>query len=100
MDIDGGYPYFITGRITVGAGRIADQFSLDATVAARTMFARTELGLGGRLTVLDNNPLSLAAFTSVWWGSKLVDDSRRNGLTVDAGGTVSNVAMIHGNCPL
>jgi hypothetical protein len=93
VDIDGGYPYYVTGRITVGAGRIADQFSLDATVAARTMFARTELGLGGRLTVLDNNPLSLAAFTNVWWGSKLVDDSRRNGLTVDAGGIISLTAL-------
>jgi hypothetical protein len=93
VDFDAGYPYYANGRITVGAGQIAGQFSLDATVAARTMLARTELGLGGRMTVFDNNPLSLAVFTNLWWGSKLVDDSKRNGLTFDAGGVISLTAL-------
>ena len=95
VDIDVGYPYFVTGRITVGAGRIPNLFGFDATVAVRTMLARSELGLGARATFIDNEPFSLGGFTNLWWGSKLLDDSKRNGVTWDVGGMVSLTALSH-----
>ncbi len=94
-DVDIGYPYFTTARITVGAGRIPNFFGFDASVAVRSMLARTEIGLGGRMTVIDNEPFSAAAFTNLWWGSKLLDDSKRNGVTWDLGGVVSLTALTH-----
>jgi hypothetical protein len=93
VDIDAGYPYFINGRISVGAGRLAKKFGFDATVGVRSMFARSELGLGGRMTVADNNPFSAALFTNLWWGSKLLDDSQRNGLTFEGGVIASLTAL-------
>jgi hypothetical protein len=95
VDLDIGYPYFVTGRITVGAGQLSNKMGLDATVAVRTMLARTELGRGGRLTLIDQDPFSAGVFTNLWWGSKLVDDSKRNGVTWDAGGLVSLTALAH-----
>jgi hypothetical protein len=67
--------------------------SFDATVGVRTMLARSELGLGGRMTLIDNEPFSAGVFTNLWWGSKLLDDSKRNGVTWDAGGLVSLTAL-------
>jgi len=95
VDLDVGYPYFINGRITVGAGRINKLFGFDATVGLRTMLARSEIGLGGRMTFVDDEPFSAAAFTNLWWGSKLLDDSKRNGVTWDVGGLVSLTALSH-----
>lgn len=95
VDFDIGYPYFGTGRITVGAGSIPGLFGVDATVAVRTMLARTEIGLGARMTLIDNEPFSAGAFTNLWWGSKLLDDSKRNGVTWDVGGLVSLTALTH-----
>jgi len=95
VDFDIGYPYFGTARITVGAGRIPNLFGFDASVGVRSMLARSEIGIGGRMTVVDNEPFSAAAFTNLWWGSKLLDDSKRNGVTVDAGGLVSLTALTH-----
>ena len=95
VDLDAGYPYYFNAKITVGAGKIADQFALDANVAARTMFARSELGLGGRFTFADNSPFSSAGFTQLWYGSPLFDDSGRNGVTWDAGALVSLTALSH-----
>ncbi|CAN5711677.1 hypothetical protein BH11MYX3_BH11MYX3_42000 [soil metagenome] len=93
IDFDAGYPYFIGGRITVGAGRINKQFGFDANVAVRTMLARTELGLGGRMMLVDQEPFSLAVVTQFWYGSKLLDDSARNGVTWDAGLAASLTAL-------
>ena len=95
VDVDIGYPYFVTGRITVGAGHLAPQLGFDASVGVRTMLARSEIGLGGRMTFVDNEPFSAAAFTNLWWGSKLLDDSKRNGVTWDAGALVSLTAFTH-----
>lgn len=95
VDFDAGYPYYLNGKITVGAGRIAHQFGFDANVGVRTMFARSELGLGGRMMVADNEPFSAAVFTQLWWGSKLLDDSGRNGLTWDVGAMASLTALTH-----
>ncbi len=95
VDFDVGYPYFLDGRITVGAGKIAKQFGFDANVGVRTMLARSELGLGGRMMVADNEPFSAALFTQLWWGSKLLDDSARNGVTWDIGAAASLTALAH-----
>ena len=59
-----GYPYYAEGALTVGAGKIAKQFGFDATVGVRSMFARTELGLGARMMLADNEPFSAGVFTT------------------------------------
>jgi hypothetical protein len=93
VDFDAGYPYFLNGRITVGAGRINKKFGFDATVGVRTMFARNELGLGARFMLANEYPFSAAAFTNLWYGAKLLDDSRRNGVTWEVGGIASLTAL-------
>jgi len=95
VDFDVGYPYFGTGRISVGAGKVSNMFGFDASVGVRTMLARSEIGLGGRMMFVDNEPFSAAAFTNLWWGSKLLDDSKRNGVTWDVGGLASLTAFTH-----
>jgi hypothetical protein len=95
VDVDVGYPYFVTGRITVGAGNLGGPLGFDASVGVRTMLARSEIGFGGRLTLVDNDPFAAAAFTNIWWGSKLLDDSKRNGVTWDVGGLASLTALTH-----
>jgi hypothetical protein len=95
VDLDAGYPYFLNTKITVGAGKIAGSLGWDANVAARTMLARSELGIGGRVMFADANPFSAAGFTEVWYGSKLLDDSGRNGVTWDVGALASLTAFTH-----
>jgi PEGA domain len=92
IDMIGGFPYYLEGRINVGAGRIK-QFGFDAGVGVRTMFARSELGLGVRFQLVNQNPFSLGAFSDLWWGSSLLDDSRRNGVTWNTGAIASLTAL-------
>jgi len=92
---DAGYPYFAEVRINVGAGRIGKQFGFDAGVGARTMLARNEIGIGVRMTLFDQDPFSAGVFGDLWWGSKLIDDSRRNGVTFNTGVLVSLTALSH-----
>jgi hypothetical protein len=94
-DLSAGYPYYFEGRVSVGAGRIAQQFGFDASVGVRTLFARTELGLGARMMLADNEPFSAGVFSDVWWGATLLDSSGRNGLTWNAGGAASLTAAQH-----
>ncbi|MDX2092860.1 MAG: PEGA domain-containing protein [Kofleriaceae bacterium] len=95
IDVDVGYPYFAGGRVTVGAFRIAKKFGFDANVAVRTMLSRTELGLGGRVMLVEHDPFAGAVFTQFWYGSKLLDDSGRNGFTWDLGLIGSLTALSH-----
>jgi hypothetical protein len=95
VDFAAGYPYFFTAKINVGAGKIAKKFGFDASVGLRTMLARNELGLGGRMMLADQDPFSAGIFTDLWWGSKLLDDSRRNGFTWNAGVAASLTALSH-----
>ncbi|HET9986887.1 MAG TPA: PEGA domain-containing protein [Kofleriaceae bacterium] len=95
VDFSVGYPYYLDGRVTVGAGRIAHKFGFDASVAVRTLLARTEIGIGGRAMLADNEPFSFGVFTNLYWGSKLLDNSARNGLTWDAGILASLTALTH-----
>lgn len=93
IDFDAGYPYYVNGRITVGAGRIARQFAFDATIAVRSMGARTDIGLGGRMMLANESPFAAAVFANGWWGSKLLDDSKRNGVTFEGGILASLTAL-------
>jgi len=61
----------------------------------RSMLARTELGLAGRMMLADNEPFSAGVFTGLWYGSKLLDNSQRNGVTWDAGVLASLTAAEH-----
>jgi hypothetical protein len=93
VDFDAGYPYFLNGRITVGAGRLAKRFGFDASIGVRTMLARTELGIGARAMLSNNDPFSAGVFTTLYYGSKLFDDSQRNGVTWDVGAIASLTAL-------
>ncbi len=95
VDFSAGYPYYLDGRVTVGAGKINKQFGFDANVSVRTMGARSELGLGGRMMLVDAEPFAAGAFTELYWGSKLLDDTGRNGVTWDAGVLGSLTAATH-----
>ena len=95
VDFSVGYPYYLDGRVTVGAGRISHKFGFDANVAVRTLLARTELGLGARAMLADNEPFSFGAFTQLYYGSKLLDNSSRNGVTWDVGVIASLTALSH-----
>lgn len=93
VDFDAGYPYYAGLRISVGAGRLTKQWGFDATVAARTMFSRNELGLGGRMMVANQNPFSAGIFANFWFGSSLLDNSYRNGVTFESGVLASLTAL-------
>lgn len=92
VDMMAGYPYFLEGRINVGAGAIK-QFGFDAGVGLRTLIDRWELGLGVRFQLANQNPFSVGAFTDLWWGSSLLDDSQRNGVTWNTGVVASLTAL-------
>lgn len=92
VDMMAGYPYYLEGRINVGAGKI-QQFGFDAGVGVRTLLERFELGLGVRFQLADQNPFSAGAFADLWWGSALLDDSKRNGVTFNVGAIASLTAM-------
>ena len=95
VDISLGYPYYFQARVNVGATRIAKKFGFDAGVGLRTMFARNELGLGARAMLGEFDPFSVGLWTDIWWGSKLLDDSQRNGFTWDIGLAGSLTALTH-----
>jgi hypothetical protein len=92
VDFGIGYPYFLETRINVGAGKVGD-FGFDAGVGVRTMGSRSELGMGVRFMLVDSDPFSAGAFGDLWWGSRLIDDSKRNGLTFNAGAVASLTAF-------
>jgi hypothetical protein len=92
FDFGAGFPYFAGIRVAVGAGRVKN-FGLDAAVQVRTMLARSELGLGARMMLVNKEPFSLAATADIWWGSKLIDDSQRNGFTFQPGVVASLTAL-------
>ena len=95
VDLGVGYPYFFDARVNVGAGSINDKFGFDAGVGIRTMLTRNEIGLGGRLMLVNADPFTAGAFGDFWWGSTLFDNSARNGFTVDAGLLASLTALTH-----
>ncbi len=94
VDISLGYPYFFDVRVTVGAGKKSG-IGFDANVGVRSMIERSEIGLGARFQLVDNDPFSAGVFGNLWWGSKLFDDSKRNGATFSAGGVASLTAFTH-----
>ena len=94
VDLSLGYPYIIDARIAVGAGKMKN-FGFDANVGLRSMGARSELGLGVRFMLVDSDPFSAGVFGNLWWGSTLLEDSKRNGATFDAGAVASLTALTY-----
>lgn len=89
IDFGFGYPYFFEGKITVGVGELAKKYGFDAGVLFRTFLSRTELGVTGRLTVVDKNPFSLGLWSDIGGGSNFIDDSGRNTFFMDLGAAAS-----------
>ena len=83
VDLGVGFPYLLNARVNVGAGNIADNFGFDAGVGVRTLLTRSEIGLGGRLMLVNSDPFTAGAFSDLWWGSSLIDSTDRNGFTFD-----------------
>jgi hypothetical protein len=94
IDVGIGYPYYSEIRVNVGASKL-EGFGFDAGVGVRSFFARSELGLGVRLMMVNNDPFTAGTFSDLWWGSKLLDNSGRNGLTWNVGGMASLTALTH-----
>lgn len=92
IDFGIGYPYIGEVKVTVGAGKVG-KFGFDAGVSARSFGARSELGLGVKFMLVDNDPFTAGVFSDLWWGSKLLDNSKRNGLTFNLGGVASLTAL-------
>ncbi|HTJ43273.1 MAG TPA: PEGA domain-containing protein [Kofleriaceae bacterium] len=95
VDLGVGFPYFFNARVNVGAGDINEKFGFDAGVGVRSMLTRNEIGLGARVMLVNQDPFTAGAFGDFWWGSSLVDNSSRNGFTVDAGLLASLTALTH-----
>lgn len=92
IDFAAGYPYYLDGQFTVGAGKLAG-VGFDAGVFVRSFGSRTEVGARARFTLLDKEPFSFALFTQVGGGSNFVDDSGRNSVLFDAGAMASLTAF-------
>jgi hypothetical protein len=88
IDFASGYPYYMSGGITVGAGKLG-KMGFDAGVDIRSYFARTDLALKGRLTISDSNPFSFGVFGDLGGGGDLLGNSERNTWFADAGALVS-----------
>lgn len=84
IDMAVGYPYYLDGRITVGASDFKG-FGFDAGVFFRSFFSRSEVGMSGRLRLFEESPFSFGAFANVGGGGNFFDDSHRNTFFTDAG---------------
>jgi hypothetical protein len=92
IDVAMGYPYFLEGQVTVGAGKMSN-LGFDAGVFLRTFFSRTEIGLKARLNLAEQNPFSFALFTMVGGGTNLFDNSGRNNFLWNIGAVGSLTAF-------
>jgi hypothetical protein len=92
IDASLGYPYYLDGSITVGAGRLWN-FGFDAGVMFRSFFSRSELGMRARLMLADVDPFSFGVFTTMGGGSNFFDDSGRNTFFMNAGLAASLTAL-------
>lgn len=88
IDFYTGYPYYMGGGITVGAGKLGG-FGFDAGVNLRSYFSRTDLAFKGRLTFVDKSPFSVGGFALAGFGADLLGNSERNSVFSDLGGAVS-----------
>ncbi len=84
IDASMGYPYFFSGGITVGAGKLGGM-PFDAGVDLRTYFARTDLALKARLTIVESNPFSFGAYGTAGFGGELFGDTERKTAFADLG---------------
>jgi hypothetical protein len=92
IDAAVGYPYYMDGSITVGAGKMAN-FGFDAGVMFRSFFSRSELGVRARLMLADVDPFSFGVFGNLGGGSNFFDDSARNTFFMHLGAAASLTAV-------
>lgn len=88
IDFSVGYPYYFSGGITVGAGKISGM-AFDAGIDLRSYFDRTDLALRGRLTIHDSSPFSFGTFATLGGGGDILGNTERNTWFSDIGGLVS-----------
>jgi len=91
VDLSGGYPHMLEVRFIIGAGRIG-KFGLDAGIAARTFFSRTDIWIPLRLQLVDASPLTIGVFSNVGTGNRF-NRSYRNSYFMDAGALISLTAV-------
>lgn len=84
IDFSTGYPYYMAGGITVGAGKLG-RFGFDAGVDLRSYFVRTDLALKARLNLYDKNPFSFGAFGKAGVGSDILGNTERGTVFSDVG---------------
>lgn len=84
IDFALGYPYYFSGGITVGAGKLGGM-GFDAGVDLRSYFSRTDFAIKGRLTFVESNPFSFGAFGLVGFGGELIGNTGRNTAFADMG---------------
>ncbi len=84
IDFGLGYPYFFSGGITVGAGKIGGM-GFDAGVDLRSYLSRTDFAAKARLTFVDSTPFSFGAFGLAGFGGELIGNSGRNTYFADLG---------------
>lgn len=88
VDVGTGYPYILNAAFHIGAGQFGP-VGLDASLMVRSFIARTELGMRGRVTLVDKRPFSLGAFAEMGGGNTFFDDSQRNTFYFKGGGLAS-----------
>lgn len=88
IDFSVGYPYYFSGGIMVGAGKLGGM-GFDAGVDIRSYLARTDLGLKARLTIHDKTPFSFGAFGLLGAGSDVFGNSARGTFFSDLGAQAS-----------
>lgn len=85
-----GYPYFLDTRFAVGVPSISGRMPIDVGVLYRMYGVNFELGLLGRLTLVNVDPFSLSAFVEGGGGSALGSrNSKRNNFFMNAGAAAS-----------
>jgi len=88
VDLGTGYPYVLNAAFHIGAGRFGP-IGLDASLFVRSYITRTELGLRGRVNLVDMRPFSVGAFAEMGGGNTFFDDSQRNTFYAKVGGLAS-----------
>ena len=89
------YSAVVALGIFIGAYFGAKLFVGLSPVLVRRIYAGFLIVIGARLMLVNNDPFTAGAFSDIWWGSKLLDNSSRNGLTWNVGGLASLTALTH-----
>jgi hypothetical protein len=91
VDLSAGYPHFFEVRFNIGVGRLKG-FGMDAGIALKTFFQRTDLSVTTRIQFIDKSPFALGVFGTAGYGTRF-DRSQRDTYFLDAGGVMSLTAV-------